>query len=176
MLIIQIFGSVFSLYAKYLLVKKDYFGWFFAALGAGVSAYLAFLSGLFIWFMLEIYSLLSFLYGYYKWKKEINKYGYVDFGLSIVTVIFMLYFSFVSLGLVTFLQLIMAFMFIIGSGLIILNKESFWGWGFLSLGHVFLAFITYSSGLYIFCVFQILSLVTALSGVYYRKNNDIILK
>jgi hypothetical protein len=164
MLILELISSTASLYGKYLWVNEKEIAWLFAMIGSFAAGLLAYLNGLNIWMTLEIYSFFFFAYGYYKWKKHTEKLDFVDVTAIALTLVFITYFTYSSINLISFLQLVMSICFILAALILSVNKKLKTPWVLFFLGHCMLFYISFAGGLFVFAFFQVLSIFNAAYG------------
>jgi hypothetical protein len=154
------------LFSKYLLAIGSVWGWIAAVIGYFLTMIYNFKKDIKILAVVVIGLLLLCVYGWYKWSIGIKGLQIFDYVVIVLTVVFGLWLAYMewkSKKKLWFQQtvitvLCMAAYIMLGLGL---NK----GWYCLGIAHVFLFYVYYKKGAYVYTVMQAISIYIALTKV-----------
>lgn len=108
------------------------------------------------------------LYGFYKWKKGVQKNTNTDNFMFVISIVVICIYFFTSNG--NIIEALSSGSFLIGGLFLARNRKI--GWYINLLADTLLVFILLESNDYLFICFQILSIWIALKQIYKNKNSN----
>lgn len=169
MIIIEIIGSLLYFGQKVFLSFGKRIGWALGFFGAVAYIIVTFNKGSFAYTLLEITSVIIFVFGFFMWRKNQKIQQGVTLAMSAVVIIGVVMVFYLNLGSPNWiLENIMVVLFAVGAALLALRNPI--GWILYILGHIVLIAYAYILGTYSILILQIASIPFAVIGYKNFKN------
>ncbi len=154
----ELIVALVSVLSEQMLARGKSFGWLLATLACILTGIFFLLGEHYILAVVEMLNVPFTIYGFYKWKRGIEKVTKTDSIMSFVAIATVLVYFFSADGEI--LETISSGAFLIGGLLVARNKKL--GWYINIVADTLLAYILFESSDYLFVCFQMLSIAIAL--------------